>query len=255
MNASTPKRLRVDLLPQPGLTYPDVVLVVDVIRATTTAAAFLEAGASAIYISAGLEQARAFKDHDVVIAGEEGGLMPAGFDYGNSPREALEAPVTGKTVVMATTNGTRAAHIAAATAKHVLLASLYNAHAAARLANDLATEEVAILCAGAGGQVGLDDTYTAGVLAEFIQLMGSYDLQDGTLIALATRRTYPDPLEPLGLSLAAKSLQRVGLEADVPFCARVAASPAVPVLEGRVGEALIFRRYQPQRAGAASSEG
>ncbi|MER3443165.1 MAG: 2-phosphosulfolactate phosphatase [Meiothermus sp.] len=255
MNASTPKRLRVDLLPQPGLAYPDVVLVVDVIRATTTAATFLEAGASAIYISAGLEQARAFKDHDVVIAGEEGGLMPAGFDYGNSPREALEAPVTGKTVVMATTNGTRAAHIAAATAKHVLLASLYNAHAAARLANDLATEEVAILCAGAGGQVGLDDTYTAGVLAEFIQLMGSYDLQDGTLIALATRRTYPDPLEPLSLSLAAKSLQRVGLEADVPFCARIAASPAVPVLEGRVGEALIFRRYQPQRAGAASSEG
>jgi len=255
VNASTPKRLRVDLLPQPGLAYPDVVLVVDVIRATTTAATFLEAGASAIYISAGLEQARAFKDHDVVIAGEEGGLMPAGFDYGNSPREALEAPVTGKTVVMATTNGTRAAHIAAATAKHVLLASLYNAHAAARLANDLATEEVAILCAGAGGQVGLDDTYTAGVLAEFIQLMGSYDLQDGTLIALATRRTYPDPLEPLSLSLAAKSLQRVGLEADVPFCARIAASPAVPVLEGRVGEALIFRRYQPQRAGAASSEG
>ncbi|RIH79803.1 putative 2-phosphosulfolactate phosphatase [Calidithermus terrae] len=255
MNASTPKRLRVDLLPQPGLAYPDVVLVVDVIRATTTAAAFLEAGASAIYVSAGLEQARAFKDHDVVIAGEEGGLTPAGFDYGNSPREALEAPVTGKTVVMATTNGTRAAHLAAATAKHVLLASLYNAHAAARLANDLATEEVAILCAGAGGRVGLDDTYTAGVLAEFIQLMGSYDLQDGTLIALATRRTYPDPLEPLSLSLAAKSLQRVGLEADVPFCARIAASPAVPVLEGRVGEALIFRRYQPQRAGAASSEG
>lgn len=254
MNQPTSKRLRVDLLPQPELTYPDVVLVVDVIRATTTATAFLEAGASAIYTAASLEQARAFKDHDVVIAGEEGGLMPAGFDYGNSPREALEAKVTGKTVVMATTNGTRAAHLAATTAKHVLLASLYNAHAAARLAHELATEEVAILCAGAGGKVALDDTYTAGVLAEFIQLMGLYDLQDGTLIALATRRTYPDPLEPLSLSIAAQSLQRVGLEADVPFCAQIAASPAVPVLEGRVGDALIFRRYQPQRTTASGED-
>lgn len=254
MSQPPSKRLRVDLLPQPELTYPDVVLVVDVIRATTTATAFLEAGASAIYVSASLEQARAFKDHDVIIAGEEGGLMPPGFDYGNSPRDALEARVTGKTVVMATTNGTRAAHLAASSAKHVLLASLYNAHAAARLAHELATEEVAILCAGAGGRVGLDDTYTAGVLAEFIQLMGNYDLQDGTLIALATRRTYPDPLEPLSLSIAAKSLQRVGLEADVPFCAQVAASPAVPVLEGRVGEALIFRRYQSQRATASGED-
>ena len=56
------------------------------------------------------------------------------------------------------------------------------------------------------------------------------------------KRAYPDPLETLSLSAAALALKQVGLEADVPFCAQVAKSTAVPVLRGRVGEALIFKR-------------
>ncbi|MEZ0347268.1 MAG: 2-phosphosulfolactate phosphatase [Thermus sp.] len=235
-------RLRVDVLPSEGVVYPDVVLVVDVIRATTTAACLLEAGAEALYLVDSLEAARAFKDEDVVLAGEVGGLKPPGFDLGNSPREALEAPVGGKVVVMSTTNGTKAAHAAAKTAKHVLLASLYNAHAAARLAKELATEEVAILCAGKEGRAGLDDLYTAGVLSEYLGLLGEVEPEDGARIALAVKRAYQDPLEALSLSAAALALKGVGLEGDVPFCAQVAKSAAVPLLSGRVGEALIFKR-------------
>lgn len=241
-------RLRVDPLPTEDLVYPDVVLVVDVIRATTTAAALLEAGAEALYLTAGLEAAKAFKDEDVVLSGEVGGLKPPGFDLGNSPREALEAPVGGRIVVMSTTNGTKAAHAAAKTAKHVLLASLYNAHAAARLARELATEEVAILCAGKEGRVGLDDLYTAGVLAEYLGLMGEVEPEDGARIALAVKRAYQDPLEALSLSAAAQALKAVGLEGDVPFAAQVARSPVVPILVGRVGEALIFKRARPPEA-------
>ncbi|GAA5336525.1 MULTISPECIES: 2-phosphosulfolactate phosphatase [Thermus] len=235
-------RLRVDVLPSEGAVYPDVVLVVDVIRATTTAACLLEAGAEALYLVDSLEAARAFKDEDVVLAGEVGGLKPPGFDLGNSPREALEAPVGGKVVVMSTTNGTKAAHAAAKTGKHVLLASLYNAHAAARLARELATEEVAILCAGKEGRAGLDDLYTAGVLAEYLGLLGEVEPEDGARIALAVKRAYQDPLEALSLSAAAQALKGVGLEGDVPFAAQVAKSAAVPILSGRVGDALIFKR-------------
>ncbi|RTG92558.1 2-phosphosulfolactate phosphatase [Thermus scotoductus] len=238
-------RLKVDVLPAEELVYPDVVLVVDVIRSTTTAVAFLEAGAEALYWVPSLEAARAFKDADVLLAGEVGGLKPPGFDLGNSPREALEAPVGGKTVVMSTTNGTKAAHVAARTAKHVLLASLFNAHAAARLARELATEEVAILAAGKEGRVGLDDLYTAGVLAEYLGLLGEVEPEDGARIALAVKRNYQDPLEALSLSAAATALKGVGLEADVPFCAQVAKSAVVPILTGRVGEALIFKTAPP----------
>jgi 2-phosphosulfolactate phosphatase len=242
-------RLRVDLIPREELRFPDVVLVVDVIRATTTAAALLESGAEALYLLESTEAAYRLKSNGRLLAGEVGGLRPEGFDLGNSPREARAAPIGGKTILLATTNGTRTAHLAARTGKHVLLASLYNAHAAARLANELATEEVAVLCSGSGGRVGLDDAYTAGVLAEFLQLMGQYDLDDGALVALTTRRTYPDPLEPLMLSRAAAALRQVALEDDVPFCAQVAASPAVPMLEGSAGEALIFKRAD--KAGSA----
>ncbi|GAB5601605.1 2-phosphosulfolactate phosphatase [Thermus sp. FJN-A] len=242
-------RLKVDVLPTEELVYPDVVLVVDVIRATTTATCLLEAGAEALYLVPSLEAAKAFKDGDVVLVGEVGGLKPPGFDLGNSPREALEAPVGGRIVVMSTTNGTRAAHAAARTAKHVLLASLYNAHAAARLARELATEEVAILCAGKEGRVGLDDLYTAGVLAEYLGLMGEVEPEDGARVALAVKRSYQDPLEALSLSAAAQALKAVGLEEDVPFCAEVAKSAAVPLLSGRVGEALIFKRTHPGQGG------
>jgi 2-phosphosulfolactate phosphatase len=241
-------RLRVDPLPTEELVYPDVVLVVDVIRATTTGAVLLEAGAEALYLTGDLEAARAFKDADVLLAGEVGGLKPPGFDLGNSPREALEAPVGGRIVVMSTTNGTKAAHVAAKTAKHVLLASLYNAHAAARLALELATEEVAILCAGKEGRVGLDDLYTAGVLAEYLGLMGEVEPEDGARVALAVKRAYQDPLEALSLSAAAQALRAVGLEGDVPFAAQVAKSATVPLLVGRVGEALIFKRARPPEA-------
>lgn len=148
-------------------------------------------------------------------------------------------------MVMSTPGGTRAAHVAAKTAKHVLLASLYNAHAAARLARELATEEVAILAAGKEGRVGLDDLYTAGVLAEYLGLLGEVEPEDGARVALAVKRSYQDPLEALSLSAAAMALKGVGLEADVPFCAQVAKSAVVPLLSGRVGEALIFKRALP----------
>lgn len=230
-------RLRVDPLPSPELSFSDVVLVVDVLRATTAAAAFLEAGAEALYLTPSPEKARAFKDQDVVLAGEE----EAGFDLGPSPREALEAQVGGRIVVLSASSA-QAAKLAAQTGKHVLLASLFNAHAVARKALELAAEEVAILCAGQGGRIRLDDLYTAGVLGEYLLFMREMELEDGARIALALKRAFPDPLEALSLSAAARDLRRRGLEADLPFAAQVAKSAAVPQLVGRVGEALIFKK-------------
>ncbi|AEB11664.1 2-phosphosulfolactate phosphatase [Marinithermus hydrothermalis] len=236
-------RLRVELAPRAEMTFPDVVIVVDVIRATTTAVAFLEAGARTVHFTASPEAARAFRTRGALVAGEVGGLPPEGFDLGNSPREALAAPVRGREVAMSTTNGTRAAILAAQTARHVLLGSLYNAPAAARLARALAREEVAVLCAGKEGQPGLDDTYTAGVIAELLRAEGPLSPNDGAWIAFATREAYPTPLEALRRSAAAAALERVGLEADVPFCAQIGGSALVPVLKGQALDALAFVPY------------
>ncbi|WP_027460996.1 2-phosphosulfolactate phosphatase [Deinococcus murrayi] len=233
-------RLRVDLLPHGA--YSDVVLVVDVLRATTTAVAFLERGAEALLLTATLEAALARQGAGVLLAGERGGLPPAGFDLGNSPVEVAAGTFAGQTVVMNTTNGTAAAHLAAATGKHVLLAALTNAHAAARRARALATEEIAIVCAGTGGRAGMEDVYAAGVLAEYLLAMGDFATDDGARIALTVRRSFGNPAEVLAGSAHGAFLARIGLEEDVRFAAGVSVSTVVPLLDpaGGAEDALRF---------------
>jgi 2-phosphosulfolactate phosphatase len=223
-------RLRVDLLPHGN--YPDVVLVVDVLRATTTAVQYLERGADTLLLTATPEVAFALRESGpgVLLGGERGGLPIPGFDFGNSPVEAGAQNFTGKAVVMNTTNGTGAAHVAAETGKHVLLAALTNAHAASRRARALATEEIAIVCAGTDGRVGLEDVYAAGVMAEYLLAMGVFAIDDGTRIALTVRRNAGNPIEALSSSGHGQALAALGLGDDVRHAAQVSTSTLVPVL-------------------------
>ncbi|GGR79164.1 2-phosphosulfolactate phosphatase [Deinococcus sedimenti] len=223
-------RLRVDLLPHG--TYPDVVVVIDVLRATTTAITYLERGADALLLTATPDVALNLRTEGspYLLGGERGGLPIPGFDFGNSPVEAAGQNFTGKTVVMNTTNGTGAAHIAAQTGKHIFLAALTNAHAAARRARATATEEIAIVCAGTDEHVGLEDVYAAGVLAEYLLAMGEFTIDDGARIALTVRRNCGNPLEALGSSGHGQHLNRLGLGEDVRAAAGLSTSTIVPTL-------------------------
>ena len=232
-------KLRVDLLPYGG--YSDTVLVVDILRATTTAVAYLERGAAALLLTNTPEAALSLRDtvgatgevtrnERYLLGGERGGLPMPGFDFGNSPVEASGQNFTGREVVMNTTNGTAAAHIAAQTGKHVLLASLINAHAAARRARALAVEEIAIVCSGTDQRVSLEDVYAAGVLAEYLLAMGEFTVDDGARIALTIRRNLGNPLEALSSSSHGVTLERLGLGEDVRWAARISESTVVPTL-------------------------
>lgn len=223
-------RLRVDLLPHGN--YPDVVVIIDVLRATTTAVTYLERGADALLLTATPEIALHLRTEGspYLLGGERGGLPIPGFDFGNSPVEAAGQNFTGKTVVMNTTNGTGAAHTAAQSGKHIFLAALTNAHAAARRARAAATEEIAIVCAGTDEHVGLEDVYAAGVLAEYLLAMGEFSIDDGARIALTVRRNGGNPLEALGSSGHGQHLMRLGLGEDVRAAAGLSTSTIVPTL-------------------------
>lgn len=224
-------RLRVDLLPHGE--YADVVLIIDTLRATTTAITYLERGAEALLLTLTPEVALALKEsgqEGYLLGGERGGLPIAGFDFGNSPVEAASQNFAGKTVVMNTTNGTAAAHVAAESGKHIFLAALTNAHAAARRAKAIASEEVAIVCAGTDQHVGLEDVYTAGVIAEYLLALGEYTLDDGARIALTMRRSGGNPLEALGSSAHGTRLSSLGLGEDVRYAAELSTSTIVPTL-------------------------
>ncbi|AZI41726.1 2-phosphosulfolactate phosphatase [Deinococcus psychrotolerans] len=235
-------KLRVDLLPHGN--YSDTVLVIDVLRATTTAVTYLERGAESLLLTSSPDVAlslkwqpgvhddagEAVRNEQYLLGGERGGLAIPGFDFGNSPQEASQQNFTGKTIIMNTTNGTAAAHIAAQSGSRVLLASLTNAHAAARRAKALAVEEIAIVCAGTDGRVGLEDVYAAGVIAEYLLALGELSVDDGARIALTLRRSAGNPLEALSSSQHGQTLEKLGLGEDVRYAAQVSESTLVPVM-------------------------
>ncbi|HGY09821.1 MAG TPA: 2-phosphosulfolactate phosphatase [Oceanithermus profundus] len=242
-----PQELRAVLSPAEPVPRVGAALVVDVIRATTTAAALLTAGARELVWVGSVEEARAeAQRRGALLAGERGGVPPAGFDLGNSPVAPGAAKVAGRVVVMTTTNGTRAALRAAAAAETLGLAALVNATAAARWL--LAFEgEVAIVAAGREGRLAFDDVYTLGALAaRLVALAPELELDEGARVALALYRSHPDPRTALRESAAARALEPVGLAGDVEACAREDRVALVPALAAREGGALRFLPVYPE---------
>ena len=145
-----------------------MTVVVDVIRATTTIAHAVGQGYSRVLACGDIDRARDLHGrlgNGAVLAGERECVKPEGFDLGNSPAEYASGPPLGETLVLATTNGTRAIVAAAADAEAVLIGSLANltacAAAAARIARD-GDHDVLVQCAGVEGAFALDDAYVAG---------------------------------------------------------------------------------------------
>ena len=154
----------------PGDVTDRTVLVVDVLRATSTICAALHHGARAVVPAADTEEAtrleQALGASDVVLTGERNSVRIPGFQLGNSPREMTPDVVQGKTLVMTTTNGTLAL-LATAGAREVLVAAAVNLSAAGEHARQALEQhgDLLILCAGRDHGFGLDDAYIAGCLA------------------------------------------------------------------------------------------
>lgn len=229
--AVIPSLLRV---PPLGSSRGQVCIVVDVIRASTSLVTIVERGASRILVAADVASARraAASMDGVIRAGEEDGLAPPGFDYGNSPVELARAPLAGRPVVFVTTNGTAAIH-AIKDAGPVLVGAMRNGAAVCRAAWTEATSQgydLAIVCAGREGGFGIDDAYCAGYLVERLLQLGSADLTDGAAAAVRLYRSEPDPVSIFSQSAAGKNIMRLGLTHDVAFCAERDASAVVPKL-------------------------
>ena len=198
-----------------------VGIVVDVLRATSTIAQALAAGYRRVLCCAEIEQALALREStpSSLVGGERDAVRIDGFDVGASPREFLEA--RAETLILSTTNGTRAILTAAATCETVLLGSLLNLSAVARTAGE-AARDVTIVCAGFKGAFALDDALCAGRIVE--RLGG--EPTDAALAARLVSRAYPDPHK----GLLARTYGPPGLEEDIAWCAREDALDAVPRL-------------------------
>ncbi|MBW8771895.1 MAG: 2-phosphosulfolactate phosphatase [Gemmatimonadetes bacterium] len=225
----------------PGDAAGRTVVVVDILRFTTTACAALQAGARAVVPAASTEEAmqlaRTLGPEDVLLGGERGGRKIEGFPLGNSPLEMTPAAVGGKLLVMTTTNGTRAL-LAVQGAQTVLLGSAANFGVlGARLRTLFAARgELLIVCSGREGVFALDDAYCAGRLAE-AALGGRRNwrgLNDAAIASLDLVRRYGDRWErPLTTSASGQALKGIGHDEDVLHCARPDTAPVLPLYAER----------------------
>jgi 2-phosphosulfolactate phosphatase len=226
--------VRIHVAFTPGEQTPAPVgVVVDVLRATSTMTQALAAGYRRVLCCAEIDEARALAatEGPAKLAGERRLEHIEGFDFGNSPSEVAGQPAA-ETLILSTTNGTRLLVDAAARFDRVYVGSLLNLDAVARAARE-SGEDVAVLCAGALGQLTLDDAYCAGRIAE---VLGG-EPADSATVAIRLAHSFGSALEGLGASWSAGNLRRHGLEADLEWCARESVLDVVPRFVRTVGAA------------------
>ncbi len=211
------------------------VVVVDAFRASTTIAILVSRGARVVPVSS-IEQARSYARADF-RAGERGSARVAGFDFGNSPTEIVEAEVPpGSTVVLSTTNGTRVIE-GARGAPAILTGAFVNAGS---LAEELAagTHGPCVVVVGCGweGRRASEDEAAAGAILHRLEERGAE--LDGRARRIA-EAYLSRPVKLLRSNAAAKRLVRLGYERDLDFCL---AEDTVPVVPRLVGGAFVGGR-------------
>jgi len=246
-----PPILNVYSLPQlvePREMAGGTVVVIDVLRASTTIVYALEAGATEVIpcseLDAAREMVRRLPASEALLGGERDGLPPEGFDLGNSPEHYTADRVGGKKVVFTTTNGTRAIG-RARRARRILLGAFVNA--AAVVERLLTEDHIHLLCAGTRGELSRDDVLVAGMLVERLERQSGRVYQQNAQ-AITARETWlhafalpqaigGEPLEPECLAArlreteGGRDLVALGLQDDILAAAQIDRFLGVPELD------------------------
>jgi 2-phosphosulfolactate phosphatase len=239
--------LRVHSLPESlgaGGQAVGCCVVIDVLRASTTIVYALAAGAREVIPCRTIDEARKLARElppgSVVLGGERHGLPIEGFDLGNSPAEYTPQVVTGKTVVLTTTNGTQALDRARQAAR-VFIGAFVNLTA---LSSKLAGEApVDLVCAGTDGQPTTEDVLFAGAVAARLSSDSSWQLDPHAESARqAWLELVADPtatsarlLAALGQSRGGQNLLAIGMQHDLALAAEIDRFSLVPSFDTRSG--------------------
>jgi 2-phosphosulfolactate phosphatase len=244
--------LNVHLLPD--LTTPEelaggMVVVIDVLRASTTITHALAAGASEVIPCLEIDDARQaasrLEPGRAILGGERSGLPIDGFDLGNSPQDYTPQSVGGKTVVFTTTNGTKAM-MQCRQASQVVIGSFVNFLAVCRTLTR-SPAPIHLLCAGTAGKITREDAALAGSIA-FMLLYTNRDhfqLNDQAAIVLEMGRqilaaavesedqrlAIDNAHQVLAASQGGRNLKRIGLADDIIEAAQIDRFSLVPTLD------------------------
>lgn len=220
------------LLPAWAGTKPhagQLAVVLDIFRATSTMVTAL--GNHALQVipvaepEAAFELQRKFGAGQCILGGERKGFKIPGFDLGNSPAEYSEDVVSGKTVIISTSNGTQAA-LWAKDAGEVFIGSFLNMgaivdHLKSRLNSGNSAPDITIVCAGRVGNFSLEDFTGAGMI---VHLAGNgCELTDTAKVALLTYEKARQSGITAFTSQAehGRYLKEIGMESDIALCTEV----------------------------------
>ena len=215
---------------------PDVAVVIDVLRATTTISWALKNGADSIQVFADLDllktSAKKWPADKRLLLGERGGKKIDSFDLGNSPLSVTKETVLGKRLFMSTTNGTRSLE-KVQNAKHLFAMGLPNRKAVAEKIISLNFENLLILGSGWEGSYSLEDSLAAGALASYLKTNCNSEVNianDELQAALALWSFWEnDLLQCLKTATHGKRLTSLGdYEDDLKCCSELDCLDIVP---------------------------
>ena len=216
-----------------------IVVVIDVIRMSTSICTAFHYGAKSIRPMASIEESLAFKGKEnYLVAGERESLKLEGFDLGNSPYDFMSDSIKGKEIVITTTNGTQAIQVAR-DSNELIIASLINEQAVLNHL-DRCHDNILILCAGWNGKVNIEDSLFAGKLAfEILKRKDCTLNSDAVSMAMQLYEdAAADPYE-YTIQMSYRLKERLNyLERDIRYCLK-------PDLKSRIIPYLVNDKLLP----------
>lgn len=207
----------------------DIVVIIDVLRASSAICTAFANGAQKIIPVSDIEEARHYKSKGYLVAAERDGFTLDFADFGNSPFNFTKERVQGKTIVYSTTNGTGIINMASSSYK-IVIGSFLNMKA---LTGWLLQEDRGILlfCAGWKSRFSLEDTVCAGALASNLMSTGEYSTMcDSTLAAIDLWKLASEDVQGyLDKAAQRTRLRDKGLDDCIGFCLTPDFTDKIPV--------------------------
>lgn len=217
----------------------NVVVVIDVLRATSTIVTAVSNGCNRIYPVMDVEEAMSVfsqinKDDSVLLGGENNCLKIPGFNLSNSPLDYSKDNVKGKDIIITTTNGTKAINWAAAPAAAVIIGSLINASAAMKKALSY-KKDITLLCSGTHGRYSLDDIIACGCMLSSLEDIGRYDLCDLSYSCINEYEISKNNIEgALQQSFHYNRLKKLGFKDDLEYCLKIDSTDVAPIFKDNI---------------------
>ena len=217
-----------------------VVVMIDVLRASSTMVTALYNGAKGVIavedMDAASKYSRNLDEESYLLSGEKDGITIEGYDLGNSPLEHTRECVGGKTIILNTTNGTKAIR-RSSLAKTIIVGSFLNLDTVLKHLRKLEGKEIVLVCAGWRGRLALEDLLCAGnIIYELCSGQLPAEARDGAKVAFGLYEKFSDDIEnSIKSSNYAVRLRDIVGEDELEYCCQRSIMQVLPVLnEGMI---------------------